>query len=228
MKKREITATGMINNNGGLQMYMGELNQFFAMHKGSRIIARFIVASPGSSEALKGYYFNYVVPTFRTGIWEAGERLTDEQTERRLRELSPVMYEQIPNIETGEYETRLRTIAELSNAELIEHIEHLKQIAAEEYSIFIDDPKSISTPAHDALEDVKACKRCIPVLVENGIIELKPKEYPAEQLKFNPEPEPAKTKKVKREVLVHDPKPKLAPDAEPENKVAKLLNETDF
>ena len=60
------------------------------------------------------------------------------------------------------------------------------------------------------------------------IIELKPKEYPAEQLKFNPEPEPAKTKKVKREVLVHDPKPIFAPDAEPENKVAKLLNETDF
>lgn len=84
-------------------------------------------------------------------------------------------------------------------------------------------------PAHDALEDVRACKRCIPVLVENGIIELKPKEYPAEQLKFNPEPEPPKkTKKVKREVLVHDPKPRLAPDAEPENNVAKLLNETDF
>ena len=33
MRKREITATGMINNNGGLQMYFGELNQFFAMHK---------------------------------------------------------------------------------------------------------------------------------------------------------------------------------------------------
>lgn len=143
MRKREITATGKIDNNGGLKMYMRELNQFFAMHKGSRIIARFIVASPGSSEALKGYYFNYVVPTFRTGIWEAGERLTDEQTETRLRELSPVMYEQIPNIETGEYETRLRKISDLSNAELIEHIEHLKQIAAEEYSIFIDDPKSI-------------------------------------------------------------------------------------
>lgn len=142
MKRREISSSGTIGNDGKLRMYYGELNQFFAMHKGSRIIARFIVASPGSSEALKGYYFNYVVPTFRTGIWEAGERLTDEQTERRLRELSPVMYEQIPNIETGEYETRLRKISELSNAELIEHIEHLKQIAAEEYSIFIDDPKS--------------------------------------------------------------------------------------
>ena len=143
MKKREITATGKIDNNGGLKMYMGELNQFFSMHKGSRIMARFIVASPGSSEALKGYYFNYVVPTFRTGIWEAGERLTDEQTETRLRELSPVMYEQTPDINTGKYETRLRTISELSNAELIEHIEHLKQIAAENYNLYIDDPRSI-------------------------------------------------------------------------------------
>lgn len=143
MKRREITATGTINQNGGLQMYMGELNQFFAMHKGSRIIARFTVASPGSSGALKGYYFNYVVPTFRTGIWEAGERLTDEQTERRLRELSPVMYEQTPDINTGKYETRLRTIAELSNAELIEHIEFLKQLASEEYCLYIADPNEI-------------------------------------------------------------------------------------
>lgn len=143
MKKREISATGMIDNNGGLRMYMGELNQFFGMHKGNRIIARFSVVSTGSSEALKGYYFNYVVPTFRAGIWDAGERLTEEQTEKRLRELSPVMYEQTPNIQTGKYETRLMEIAELSNAELIEHIEHLKQIAAEEYNIFIEDPKSL-------------------------------------------------------------------------------------
>lgn len=143
MKKREMTATGIINNNGGLQMYMGELNQFFSMHKGSRIIARFTVASPGSSEALKGYYFNCVVPTFRQAIWEAGERLTEEQTERRLRELSPVMYEQTPDINTGKYETRLRTIAELSNAELIEHIEFIKQLASEEYCLYIADPNEI-------------------------------------------------------------------------------------
>lgn len=143
MKKREITATGTINNNGGLAMYMGELNEFFKGWKGSRIIARFIVASPGSSEALKGYYFNYVVPTFKHAIWEAGERLTEEQTERRLREFSPIMYEQTPNIDTGKYETRLRTIAELSNAELIEHIEFLKQLASEEYYIYIADPNEI-------------------------------------------------------------------------------------
>ena len=53
------------------------------------------------------------------------------------------MYEQIPNIETGEYENRLRKISELSNAELIEHIEFLKQLASEEYYIYIADPNEI-------------------------------------------------------------------------------------
>lgn len=124
-------------------MYMGELNAFFKEWKGARIVARFSVASPGTSEALKGYYFNYVVPTFKQAIWDSGERKTEEQTERFLRELSPVMYEQTPDVETGQYEIRLREIRELSNAELIEHIDTLKQIAAEEYSVFIDDPRTI-------------------------------------------------------------------------------------
>lgn len=124
-------------------MYMGELNAFFKQWKGARIIARFMVASRGSSEALKGYYFNYVVPTFKQAIWESGERKTEQQTERFLRELSPVMYEQTPDVETGQYETRLREIRELSNAELIEHIEFLKQVASEEYYIYIADPNEI-------------------------------------------------------------------------------------
>lgn len=83
-------------------------------------------------------------------------------------------------------------------------------------------------PAHDALEDVRACKRCIPVLVENGIIEMKPKEYPAEQLKL--ELEPAKTKMVKRTIEFYDPNPVLSPvvDAEPESKVKQMLDETEF
>ena len=32
-------------------------------------------------------------------------------------------------------------------------------------------------PAHDALEDVKAVARCLPVLLEHGLVELKLKEY---------------------------------------------------
>ena len=92
-----------------------------------------------TSEAMRRYYFGYVVPTFKAAIWNAGERLTDAQTERRLRELSPIMYEQKAD-DDGVYSTRLRTISELTNEELSEHIETLKQIAAEEYSAYIDDP----------------------------------------------------------------------------------------
>ena len=35
-----------------------------------------------------------------------------------------------------------------------------------------------SFPAHDAIEDVRAVVRCLPVLVKNGLIELAVKEYP--------------------------------------------------
>lgn len=42
-------------------------------------------------------------------------------------------------------------------------------------------------PAHNAFEDVKAVARCLPVIVENGLVELKVKEYP------EPAPEDFKT-----------------------------------
>jgi NurA-like 5'-3' nuclease len=143
MKKRKISVTGTIDNNGNLRMYMDELKQFFKMHKGCRVIAKFMIESQGSSEALKGYYYNCVVPSFQEGMWDAGERLTEEDAEIKMRELSPIMLEQEFNEETGKYTTRLREVSELSNAELVEYIDHLKQIAAEEYSIYIEDPQSI-------------------------------------------------------------------------------------
>jgi DNA polymerase-3 subunit alpha len=37
-----------------------------------------------------------------------------------------------------------------------------------------------SFPAHDALEDVKAVAKCLPVILELGLVELKVKEYPDE------------------------------------------------
>ena len=40
-----------------------------------------------------------------------------------------------------------------------------------------------SFPAHDALEDVKAVAKCLPVILELGLVELKVKEYPDEQAK---------------------------------------------
>lgn len=44
-----------------------------------------------------------------------------------------------------------------------------------------------SFPAHDALEDIKAVAKCLPVILELGLVELKVKEYPDEQAKPAPE-----------------------------------------
>lgn len=39
-----------------------------------------------------------------------------------------------------------------------------------------------SFPAHDALADTKAVARCLPVLLKLGLVELKVKEYPGEEI----------------------------------------------
>lgn len=143
MKQHEIQVTGRINNDGKLSMYMQEFNQFAKQWKNARIVATFRVYEPGTSAALKGYYYNYIVPTFQRAIWESGERKTEEQTEHYIRTLSPIMYKQTADPDTGKYTTELRSIKDLDNSELIEYIDHLKQIGAEEFSIYIEDPNLI-------------------------------------------------------------------------------------
>lgn len=143
MKRREINISGRITSEGKLAIYMQELNAFAKQWKNTRIVATFKVYQPGSSAALRGYYFNCVVPTIKRALWETGERKTDEQTELWLREMSPIMYQQEADPETGKYTTTLREIADLDNSELIEHIETIKQLAATDFYIYIEDPNTI-------------------------------------------------------------------------------------
>lgn len=146
---REICATGVINAKGGLQMFMGEVNAFFAKHKGERVFVRFAVAPKATSQAMMGYYYHYVVPTIRKALWETGDRKTEGQTEMFLREMSPICYAEDWNIEKAEktisvqYNARLREIRELDNTELMEHIDTIRQFAAEDLNTFIDDPRTL-------------------------------------------------------------------------------------
>lgn len=143
MKQREINITGLIDKQGKLRLYLAELNAFAQQWKNTRIVATFKIYQPGSSAALRGYYFNCVVPAMKRALWETGERKTDEQTELWLREMSPIMYQQEADPETGKYTTTLREIADLDNAELIEHIETIKQLAATDFYTYIEDPNTI-------------------------------------------------------------------------------------
>ena len=143
MKHHEFEIAGRINNDGRLSMYMQELNEFTKKWKNSRIIATFKVYEPGTSEALKGYYYSCVVPAFQRALWESGDRMTKEKTEEYLRRMSPVMHEENVDINSGRYVSKIKTIQELDNSEMIEYIDHLKQIGAEEFGIYIEDPNTI-------------------------------------------------------------------------------------
>lgn len=142
MKQHEINIAGKVTKDGRLTMYMGELNQFTKKWPNARIIATFRVFQPGTSAALRGYYYNCVVPTVQRALWETGDRKTNEQTEYWLREMSPIMYRE-SDPEAGRYVTELREIGDLDNSELIEHIDTIKQFCAEELNVYIEDPNTI-------------------------------------------------------------------------------------
>lgn len=137
---KSIETTGKIDSAGNLRIYQEEVKDFCRKNKNCRVIIVFHAVLPGSSQALKGYYYNYVVPRFRRALWQSGDRRTATATELFMRELSPVAWEATYNEETQQLEERLRSIDELSSAELVEHIDTIKQIAAEEYSVYIEDP----------------------------------------------------------------------------------------
>lgn len=109
-------------------------------------------------------------------------------------------------------------------------------------------------PAHNALEDVRALRQCLPPLVEMGIVELVQKEYPAESLEQKTEILERKTPIMEqkteisdRSIEFDDPNPVTQPigetakpfrdrlnfpEQQPEtpttNVTNELLNENDF
>lgn len=120
---------------------MGELNDFCNKNRGKRVLATFTIMGESASQSLKGYYFSYVVPTIRQAMWENGDRRTLEDTDLYLRAISPICRKEQMVGEKWEYE--LKTIHELTNKELIEHINTIKQFGAENFYVYINDPTEL-------------------------------------------------------------------------------------
>lgn len=134
MKPTKISESGLIGNDGRLRMPMDRVNAFFEAHKGERVVVRFEAATPGSSELQLAYYFNYVVPTVQTALWETGERLTEKQVDLWLRQRCGSCY----NDYGGLLEAR-----QMSKTDFSEFLEWLKQFAAENLYVYIEDPKTL-------------------------------------------------------------------------------------
>lgn len=65
--------------------------------------------------------------------------MTIMEVEERLREISPICNNYIWNGQ--EYCNNIKLINDLDNSEMNEHIDFLKQYAAENLYLIIDDPK---------------------------------------------------------------------------------------
>lgn len=88
-------------------------------------------------------------------------------------------------------------------------------------------------PAHNALEDVRALRKCLPPLVEMGIVKLVQKEYPAESLEQKTEILERKTPILERKTEILERNPESSersiefddpnPVTQPIGETAKLL-----
>ena len=130
----KISESGIITDNGQLRLPMDRLNAFFAANKGKRVVVRFEAAEPGSSELQLAYYFNYIVPTIQTALWETGDRRTEKQVDLWLRQQCASCY----NEYGGLLEAR-----QISKPDFSDFIEWLKQFAAENLFVYIEDPKTL-------------------------------------------------------------------------------------
>lgn len=130
----KISESGVITVSGQLRMPMDRLNAFFAKHKGERVVVKFEAAVPGSSAAQLAYYYNYIIPTVQMALYETGERKTEKQVDLWLRQKCGSCY----NDYGGLLEAR-----QMSKNDFSDFLEWLKQFAAENLYVYIEDPKTI-------------------------------------------------------------------------------------
>ena len=135
MTKR-ISESGSVDKNGRLLLPMDRINAFMAQSKGKRVIASFEVVEPGSTEAQQAYYYNYIIPTMRLAWLDLGERMTETQVDTKLL----CEYPGDAKLIDGEYAIYA---AELSQGQMSDFLEWLKQYAAENLNVYIDDPRTI-------------------------------------------------------------------------------------
>lgn len=134
MKQTKISESGLIGADGKLRMPMDRVNAFFEAHKGERVVVRFESAERGSSELQLAYYFNYVIPTVQTALYETGDRKTERQVDLWLREQCAVCTSGWGDL----YEAR-----QMSKTDFSEFLEWVKQFAAENLFVYIEDPKTL-------------------------------------------------------------------------------------
>ena len=137
MKTTKISESGLIGADGKLRMPMDRVNAFLEAHKGERVVVRFESAERGSSALQLAYYYNYILPTVVQALYEQGTRISEENADHWLISQCPTGFH---NTDDGTSKEQAR---ELTVNEMTEFLDWLKQYAAENLYVYIEDPKTI-------------------------------------------------------------------------------------
>lgn len=136
MNPSKISESGIIGHDGKLHLPMDRLNAFFAANKGTRVVVCFETAEQGSTAAQQSYYYKYVLPTIVASYYEQGTRMTADDVDTQLIGLYPgELYN-----ESGMMPERAK---ELNKKQMSDFLDWLKQFAAENLAVFIEDARTI-------------------------------------------------------------------------------------
>lgn len=135
MKADKISESGMITPDGLLRMPMDRLKAFFAEHKGERVIVVFEAAGNKQSKLQMAYYYNYVLPCVVAGMRETGVYMSESKADKWL-------IEQYPGdlLNDGKHPVFGR---ELNQTQMSDFLDWLKQYAAENLYVYIEDPRTL-------------------------------------------------------------------------------------
>lgn len=139
MKPTKISESGLIGADGRLRLPMDRVNAFCEAHKGERVVVRFEAAQRGSNELQLAYYYNYILPTIVQALFEQGTRKSEKAADKWLMQEYPGEKDE-RQLGLGADCTEAR---QLDKIQMSDFLEWLKQYAAENLFVYIEDPKTL-------------------------------------------------------------------------------------
>lgn len=132
----KISESGIVDRAGRMRFPVDRLNAFSEAHKGQRILITIEADVPGSSAMQQAYFYKYILPCVVEARRKQGTRMTEKATDSWLLEQYPADVEY--TMVCGRMEARRLTLEDMSD-----FLEWLKQYAAENLSVYIEDPKTL-------------------------------------------------------------------------------------
>lgn len=141
MKQRELVLYGQTDSQGVFKMAnIQDMNEFFKQWKNSFFT---LTIEPNKTDNLSipllAYYKKKIVIDMQNALRSSGEHKTKEQTDYWMRSLCPITLKE--NYVDGKWVRDVLELEQLDNQQLVFFIEFIKDLAAQEYGFFVEEPQ---------------------------------------------------------------------------------------